>query len=50
MSHSAPEGPRVSRNLNTGGPNYYESEPVTARNAIHHSPAHPSRIVLSVLD
>ncbi len=41
--------PRVSRNLNTGGPNYNESQPVTARNAVHHSPAHPSRIVLSVV-
>ncbi len=41
--------PRVSRNLNTGGPNYNESQPVTARNAVHHSPAHRSRIVLSVI-
>ena len=42
--------PRVARNLNTGGPNYNESEPVVARNAVHHSVAHPSRIVLSVVD
>ncbi len=41
--------PRVSRNLNTGGPNYNESQPVTARNAVHLSPDRPSRIVLSVV-
>ncbi len=41
--------PQVARNLNTGGPNYNESEPAVARNAVHHSPAHPSRIVLSVV-
>ncbi len=42
--------PRTARNLNTGGPNYDESEPVTARNAVHHSVARPSRIVLSVVE
>ena len=42
--------PRVARNLNTGGPNYNESEPVTAMNAVHHSATHPSRIELSVVD
>ncbi|MGB0714894.1 MAG: CocE/NonD family hydrolase [Phycisphaerae bacterium] len=42
--------PRVERNLNTGGPNYNESKPVTARNAVFHSKQHPSRIELSVLD
>ena len=41
--------PRVARNLNTGGPNYNESEPVTARNVVHHSQEHPSRIVLTVV-
>jgi putative CocE/NonD family hydrolase len=41
--------PRFARNLNTGGPNYNESEPVTAHNAVHHSKAFPSRIELSVL-
>ena len=40
--------PRFARNLNTGGPNYNESEATTARNAVHHSQAHPSRIVLTV--
>ena len=42
--------PRFARNLNTGGPNYNESEPTTARNAVHHSKVHPSRIVLTVAD
>lgn len=42
--------PRVARNLNSGGPNYNESTPVVARNAVHHSGAHPSRIELSVLE
>ena len=41
--------PRFARNLNTGGPNHDESEPVTAHNAVHHGPRHPSRIVLTVL-
>jgi putative CocE/NonD family hydrolase len=41
--------PRFARNLNTGGPNYNESEPAVAHNTVHHSEAHPSRIVLSVL-
>ena len=42
--------PRFARNLNTGGPNYNESEPVTARNAVHHSAVHPSRVELSVVE
>ena len=42
--------PRFVRNLNTGGPNYNESEPTTVRNAVHHSKVHPSRIVLTVAD
>ena len=41
--------PRYDRNLNTGGSNYDESESVVARNVVHHSAEHPSRIVLSVL-
>jgi putative CocE/NonD family hydrolase len=40
--------PRYGRNLNTGGNNYDESEPVVARNRIHHSARHPSRIRLPV--
>ena len=42
--------PRYDRNLNTGGNNYDESEWRVARNAVHHSAAHPSRIVLPVLE
>ena len=42
--------PRYDRNLNTGGNNYDESEWQVARNAVHHSAEHPSRIVLPVLD
>ena len=40
--------PRFTRNLNTGGKNWDEAEGVPARNVIHHSPEHPSRIVLPV--
>jgi putative CocE/NonD family hydrolase len=40
--------PRFARNLNTGGPNYNESEPVVAHNAVHHSETHPSRVVFTV--
>jgi predicted acyl esterase len=40
--------PRYDRNLNTGGSNYDESEPVVARNRIHHSPRYPSRMRLPV--
>lgn len=42
--------PRYDRNLNTGGNNFDESEWRVARNAVHHSVEHPSRIVLPVLD
>lgn len=41
--------PRFERNLNTGGNNFDESEGFVATNRIHHSPAHPSRIVLPVV-
>ena len=41
--------PRWDRNLNTGGSNFDESEPVVAVNSIHHSPAHPSHVVLPVV-
>ena len=40
--------PRFERNLNTGGPNYNESEGVTARNTVHHSAEYPSQIRLSL--
>ena len=42
--------PRYDRNLNTGGDNWSETEGVVARNAVHHSAEHPSRIVLTVLE
>ncbi len=38
--------PRFSRNLNTGGNNYDESESVVAHNTIHHSKRFPSHIKL----
>ena len=41
--------PRYARNLNTGGRNYDESDPVVARNVVHHSKSHPSRVVLTVV-
>lgn len=41
--------PQYMRNLNTGGNNYDETEAVLARNTLHHSPRHASRIVLSVV-
>lgn len=42
--------PRFERNLNTGGNNYDEKDPITARNTIHHSPEHPSVIILPVVN
>ena len=41
--------PRFARNLNTGGPNHSASEPVIARNGVHHGPESASRIELTVL-
>lgn len=41
--------PRFTRNLNTGGNNYDESEGVTAQNNIHHSSAYPSQIRLPLI-
>lgn len=41
--------PVYERNLNTGGPNYNEKDPVVARNVIHHGPQYPSSIVLTVV-
>lgn len=41
--------PQYMRNLNTGGNNYDETEAVVARNTVHHSPRHASRIVLPVV-
>jgi len=42
--------PRFQRNLNTGGDNFTEAQSVIARNRVHHSAEHPSRIVLPVVD
>ena len=41
--------PQYMRNLNTGGNNYDETESVVARNTIHYSEDHPTRIVLPVV-
>jgi putative CocE/NonD family hydrolase len=40
--------PRYDRNLNTGGNNFDESKAVVARNSVHHSGKHLSRIRLPV--
>lgn len=45
---SSSKFPQYMRNLNTGGNNVDETDSVVARNSVHHSPAHPSRIVFSV--
>jgi putative CocE/NonD family hydrolase len=41
--------PRFERNLNTGGPNYSETEGVVAENRVHHSAAYPSQIRLPIV-
>jgi len=41
--------PRFDRNLNTGGDNSRDTEMVVARNRIHHSATHPSRLLLPVV-
>jgi len=40
--------PRFTRNLNTGGNNWDETEGVVANNAIHHSNQYPSQIRLPI--
>ena len=42
--------PRFARNLNMGTHNARETEHRIARNAVHHGPDHPSRIVLTVVE
>jgi putative CocE/NonD family hydrolase len=42
--------PRFSRNLNTGGANYDETESVIALNKIHHSKCYPSHIKLPFVE
>lgn len=41
--------PRFTRNLNTGGNNYDETEGVVAHNVIHHSADYPSNIRIPVM-
>ena len=41
--------PRFDRNLNTGGRNYDETKWRTAKNSMHHTAAHPSRLILPVV-
>ena len=41
--------PHFERNLNTGGNNYDEKDPLVAHNVIHHGAQYPSSIVLPVL-
>jgi putative CocE/NonD family hydrolase len=41
--------PRFTRNLNTGGNNYDETEGVVAHNTVHHSRGYPSQIGLPVV-
>jgi predicted acyl esterase len=41
--------PRWERNLNTGGRNHDEARGVPARNRVHHSPRHPSHVLLPVI-
>ena len=41
--------PRFTRNLNTGGRNWDETEGVVAHNKVHYSPQHPSQIKIPVV-
>jgi uncharacterized protein len=41
--------PHFERNLNTGGNNYDEKDPLVAHNVIHHGAQYPSSIVLPVV-
>ncbi len=41
--------PRFTRNLNTGGNNYDETEGVVAHNKVHHSQKYPSQIKLPIV-
>lgn len=41
--------PMWDRNLNTGGPNYSESQPVIATNTIHYSAKYPSALELPMV-
>jgi uncharacterized protein len=41
--------PRFERDLNPGGNNFDEKDPIVARNVIHHGPPFPARIVLPII-
>ena len=41
--------PRFTRNLNTGGDNWNETQGVVAHNVIHHSREYPSMIRLPIM-
>lgn len=41
--------PRFDRNLNTGGHNYDETQPLVAHNEIHHSRLYPSQLTITVV-
>jgi putative CocE/NonD family hydrolase len=49
LAVSSSSFPVYERNLNTGGANYNEKDPVTAHNVIHHGPEYPSAIGLTVV-
>jgi putative CocE/NonD family hydrolase len=42
--------PRFDRNLNTGGNNYDEKDPLIAHNAIHHGARYPSVVMLPIVN
>ncbi|SDG08684.1 hypothetical protein SAMN05216553_105267 [Lentzea fradiae] len=42
--------PRYDRNTNTGGAIAADTDPVVAVNRVHHGPAHPSRLVLPLVE
>ena len=42
--------PRFSRNMNTGGNNYDETEWVLAHNGVHHSAEYPSHVILPIVE
>jgi putative CocE/NonD family hydrolase len=46
---SSSDFPHFERNLNTGGNNYDEKDPLVAHNVILHGPQYPSAIVLPVI-
>ncbi len=41
--------PRFDRNLNTGGNNYDETQPLVAHNSVHHSAQYPSSLTITVV-